>query len=243
MKEKEINLAYEDILRIASGRDSEGIPRSVGSLQLDKILSKTEVEPVKDIFLKDAVYKIYVSGGAAIITLDLPPEALGLYHKISKLCETWVEEIDQPSDEQLTLLIMPYTLAGQIILVFNQMMFVDSYKYQNDKHQTCYKIILGFDNEASYVIETDQIDYKSIQNEITLELKRYESQIDDEIQQAIEEEREAREQENLVDQQMQQFINKPLVEKNRQDNVEDTENIRFREDEEQFRFVEDKEEL
>lgn len=160
MEKRELELPLELILKIASGRDSDGIPRSASAIGIEKVLNEKETETVTDLFMEDAVTNIYQSGGAAVLTFDFKYNALGIYRKCKQLCEEWLKE--QTEGCQFSTTVAPYTLTGQIILIFTQLMFTDGYEYKNEQNQPVYRLILGFDHTATIVLETNQIDYAQI---------------------------------------------------------------------------------
>jgi len=240
MEKKKLELPLELILKIASGRDSDGIPRSASAIGIEKILNETETEVVSELFLEDAVTSIYQSGGAAVLTFDFKYNALGVFRKCKQLCEDWIKK---PSEGcQFSITVAPYTLAGQIILIFTQLMFVDGYEYKNKQNQPIYRLILGVDHTATIVLETDQIDYAQIQFEITEELKRYEEDIDEQLAKVAEEQEKLRKQENLMNLELQQRLNNPLDEipdDEKDESYINDEKVRFVDENSSFRFTED----
>lgn len=242
MEKKELELPLELILKIASGRDSDGIPRSASAIGIEKILNETETEVVTDLFLEDAITSIYQSGGAAVLTFDFKYNALGIFRKCKQLCENWLNKTSE--NYQFSITVAPYALSGQIILIFTQLMFADGYQYKNDQNQPVYRLILGFDHTATIVLETDQIDYSQIQFEITEELKRYEEDMDEQLAKIAEEQEQLRKQENQMNLELQQRLNNPLDEipddeKDKSDITGET--VRFVDENSSFRFTDDQE--
>ena len=89
-------------------------------------------------------------------------------------------------------------------------------------------------------METEDIDYNKIQVKIAEELRYYEDQIDSDISEALEEEKLAKEQENIMDLEMQERLNNPIdILLDREDYEEEHSSVRFVEDGKTVRFNEE----
>lgn len=236
MKNKKIELTWQNITEVASGKGSSGLPRSAATLAIDQVISDNETTPVQEVFLDSAIINIHSSGGAAVVVADFPYEKRGFYRKSKSIAENWLKDINLPSEkEQLSLCITPLALEGQVFLFYTQLMFVDGYEYKGN----C-RLILGFDNTATFAIETEDIDYNKIQVKIAEELRYYEDQIDSDISEALEEEKLAKEQENIMDLEMQERLNNPIdILLDRESCEEEHSSVRFVEDGKSVRFNEE----
>lgn len=238
MKEKQVS--WLDLLTIASGADMDDLPRSAGTLAIDRIVSETEAVTDEELFLEMGVFSIHSSGGAAVVTVDFPSDKTFVYRKAKRMCENWLNHLNDESSEnnQLSLCIVPYALEGQLVVVYNQLIFVDGYESERNQH----RLILTFDNNATTALETEDIDYNAIQLRITEELRAYEQQIDEQIAQLIEEEKNLKEEENIVAEEMKNKLNNPL-EHNREIALEifGSKNVQFKDEDSRVRFVEDDE--
>lgn len=241
MENKEYTLPLELILKIASGRDSDGIPRSASAMAVERIISEKETENIAELFLEDAVVHIHQSSGASVLTFDFKYNALGLYRKCKAMCDQWM--VEKSTDKQFSVTIAPFVLTGQIILIYTHLMFVDGYSYKNVQNQNVYRLILGFDNDGSYTLETREIDYARIQSEITDELKHYEDDIDEQIERIKEEEQKLKDNENQLKMNVQETLNHPLQnlmdEEARTSVHKNEDGIRFVEDNNNIRFTEE----
>lgn len=239
MEEKYVS--WLDLLTVSSGVDADGLPRSAGTLAIDRVTSKKEAVTEEELFLEMGSISIYSSGGAAVITVDFPSDKTFVYRKGKRMCENWLKYMndEKSKNKQFSLCIVPYVLEGQILIIYNQLMFVDGYELENNLH----RLILVFDNGSTMALEAEGIDYNAIQMQITEELRAYEQQVDEEIAQLTEEENRIREEENIVAKEIQEKLNNPL----KQEEVVQTEtfrsdNRRFGDDEKRIRFVEDDQE-
>lgn len=224
-----IYIAVEDIIKITNGCDEVGQPNAAASLSIDRIFSDN-VKNVQSQVLDQAVINLYISGGAAVVKADFGYLSRPSYKNCRKICNDWLEMINQRGNERLSLVIVPYKLGGQIVLYFDQLVYCDGYDDDNQSH-----LILVFDNESSFIMETDSIDYEKIKNEIEIELRRYEEDIDAEIEEAINEEKAAKQQENALDQKIKAELNHPL-EKIMESN---SDGKRVSEENQQVRFVDE----
>lgn len=227
MNEQETTLSVQEIIQLASGKDSGGSPRSAASLSID-LIDQAEMDCLQEEVLDQALFQIHMSGGAVAITADFPVLSRASYLRSLDLCQGYLSSLEDPAhdQEQLSMTVVPFLLEGQIVLHFTQLVFCDGY----DKDGYL-RLILVFDNLASSFMETDQVDYAAIHRDIDLELKRYEEEIDDEIEQALEEEKEAKRQENLIEQRMKERLNHPFskqgINPEKQRESEESPNVRF----------------
>lgn len=224
-----INISIEDIIKLTNGCDEVGQPNAAASLSIDLMLPE-EVKNIQSQVLEQAVIHLHISGGAAVVKADFGYLSRSPYQKCLNICNEWLKTINQPGDERLSLVIVPYTLSGQIVLCFDQLVFCDGYDDGNQSH-----LILVFDNESSYIMETDSIDYEKIKNEIEIELRRYEEDLDAEIEEAIREEQEIKKQENALEKRIKEDLNHPLdriMESN-------SDSKRVTEENQQVRFVDE----
>ena len=202
-----MTLTIEEILEAAKGTDPDGSPRSAASLSVDRV-DGSHAECLREEMLEQAVFTLFISGGAAAVTADFPALSRGAYTRCLELCRGYLEQLRDPAHDRevLSLILVPFLLEGQVVLHFTQLVFCDGYEKDG-----VLRLILVFDNQACGLLETDQIDYEAIHREIDLELKRYEEEIDADIEQALEEEQEAKHQENQIDREMKERFRHPIT--------------------------------
>ena len=203
MSNNTIEINWDDVLEIASGKDEHGIAASAASLALDEIKPDKTLNNLKEIYLSDAILNIHSSGGCVIITADFPPISRKYAKESSDLCESWLEDLNCTSKDNqlLSLTVTPFLLEGQIFVIFNQLVFTDTYTMQYGYQ----RLILGFDNLATMPIESQDINYREIVAEMESELKRREEQIDEEIEELLEQKKELEEQNEYGDDIRQQL--------------------------------------
>lgn len=234
-----MELNWNDVIKIASGKDEDGIPRSGATLAVDKIIENNKLEKVKEVFLRDAVITCTLRGGVAAITMDFQQLSHIAFDQSVKISREWLENLDNSEfdDQKLTLTLVPYSLCGQVIVIFDGLSFMDSYSFTKD-NKTYYRLILVFDNQYTSGLVTDEIDYRQIQQKIAHDLERYEEQLDAELHEALEEERKAKEEENVLNMEMQKKLNNPLEHINKESRT--NENLREEaEEDSHYRFVEE----
>lgn len=237
VENKKIELNWDDVFKISSGKDVDGNTRSAAGIYLDKILNSTELENIKEVFLRDAIINIHVDGAVAIVTADFPPISHVAFTESQKAIAQYFQTLNEIEDfnQQLTMTVTPYALEGQIIIIFNHLIFSDGYE-RKEKHGKIYRLLLIFQNEATEGIVTDKINYNQISQQINTELERYEAQVDAELQEAIEEEKKAKQELNDFDKRMEEHFSNPFSEKYEKRN---NENIREDEESSNFRFTDD----
>lgn len=235
MNDNTLTLTVEDILETAKGTDPDGSPRSAASLSVD-LVDGSHADCLREEVLEQAVFGLSISGGAAVITADFPALSRGAYTRCLELCRDYLGQLKDPAHDRevLSLILVPFLLEGQVVLHFTQLVFCDGYEKEG-----ALRLILAFDNQACGILETDQIDYEAIHREIDLELRRYEEEIDADIEQALEEEKEAKRQENQIDRDMKERLRHPLAQ---QEQERDPAKQRESEEHPNVRFTDDREE-
>ena len=235
-----VEIQLSDLFRLASGKNQEGDPRSATTLAIDKI-NGNKSEKVKEVFLKNAITSFCVAGGCAVAIVDFPQNEYASFEVTKRLYESWFTKEIKDEDMEISLTVVPFSLAGQIVLFFTNLAFADNYQLVVN-NQKVYRVILCFDNNSTMVMTTDEIDYLHIYSEINLELKRMEEEIDNDIDQAIEEEREALKQMNEIDLGFKEELNNPLRMTN-QKGMNDDERMKAAEEAQKIRFVDEEENM
>lgn len=235
-----IEIPWNDLFRISSGKNSDGYPRSAATLAIDKIVDN-KPEKIKEVFLKNAIISFCVSGGCATIIVDYPQTEYASFQATKNMYESWFTKEILDEKKELSLTVVPFALAGKVVLLFTNLVFADNYQFMIEK-QKINRIIFCFDNNSTAVATTDEINYMHLYNDIKLELKRMEDEIDSEIDNAIEEEREALAQMNEIDLTFKKQLNDPLNFSNDRLITED-EKVKKAEKAQKVRFVEEKENM
>ena len=175
-----------ELYDIASGRDSTNTPYSIGSL--NRMIEKNgKYEMIDFCDTNEAEININASGGCVVITIDFPKNMLNAWKNANRIASEWLKNVNNPNmdNQSCTLLVVPYLLSGRIQIIFNEMCFSDSYESKN-----FYRLILGFDNYATNVTEDDDADIEDLVLGLKAELKRREDELDAEILEAEEKEKE-----------------------------------------------------
>ena len=237
----EIELPWQDIFHIASGTDSEGNPNASAALSLDEIVSEDQVKNRKQVFLKNAVLGIHVSGGCAALQIDFPKNSTFYYRQAWKLCSDWINRVNAGEENQQTLSItvVPHAFYGQIFFLFHQLVYFDGHPV-GEKN----RLILAFDNQQSVAVKTDAIDYDQILQQADMLLAQEEEALDQEIS-ALREEKEQLENSNPFADQIDHMMEHTPVETTGALETGNTNDDRFRYDrqEDPFRFFDSKEEV
>lgn len=196
-------IRFDQIISLSNGVDESGIACSSASLSLDQIKDDgDDVNNKKDVFLKDAELNTYFSGGCLVVEATLPSTSTFEYTSIVALCNEWFGIAQKEKDLIISMTMVPYRLMGEVILLFSGLAYFTSYK-DMDK----YKCIFCFDNEATQVFVTDEIDYKAIALEVEEELKDEENKLVEEIAEVENETKEIEKNNNMYAQYVKDNIN------------------------------------
>lgn len=185
-------IEYNDLLYITEGHDRNGFPLAAGALQIDEIYSETESKQIDYIYLRNGVYHIRAYGGCAVVTVDIPPEDAQCTKAAAKLCEKWFAEIENPEydNQLLSLVVTPLIAEGMINLVFQQLVWFDTYK--KDRQQ---RIVFAFNGNATGMVVSDEINFRQMIAEAKETVLQKENELRESIVEA-EMEKEAYEREN-----------------------------------------------
>lgn len=166
--EKIKDVSLLQLFEVASGIDEANQPLSDGAISLDLIKSPTDVENINESVLTDAVFNIHASGGCVVVTADIQKKYRLAHSSTMEICSEFIANVNDPEKdmEMLTLTLVPRLLEGSTYLTFGNIVFADSYEMEN-----YYRIIMAFDNAATNVIVTDEIDYNGIKEEIVREFE------------------------------------------------------------------------
>lgn len=206
MSENQESLNWDDVIKIASGKDELGLPVSSASISVDEIEADEEtLKTLQNIYLEGAILNIHASGGCVIITADFPQIARGSCKEVIELCNKWLENLENPDfdNQMLYLTLVPHLLEGSVFVIFNQLVYVDSYMTDVAGVQ---RVIFCFDNTATMPVESEDINYRAIIAEMEAELQRRDDQLENEIQELLEQKAEL-EKENIYGDQLREDMN------------------------------------
>ena len=165
---------WKKIMYLSNGTDTNGVALSSGFIAIDQIISKSELRTLKNLPIMDGIFQIHSSGGCAVITIDIPGKSKGIALQIKKMCDEWIESLDNPEfdDRILTLTITPVLLQGYLYLVYNQLVYAEIMDID-----TGVKLILGFDNTQTIPVQNEESNFYDIVMEEEQELRNQEEEI------------------------------------------------------------------
>ncbi len=187
----DIEITFSDIIKIADGIGVDGRTKSTGSLNINEIdgfkdmtqeelenIDESKVKTVKQIILTQSVFNIYVSGGCAVLDIDIPVQSGLEYRSVMDACSGWFNRAnDSKYDNQfLSFTLVPLLLGGQITIVFQELVY-----YSGIQTDEGFKVILCFDGNLTNCVQLEGVDVKSINMAIAEEIRLEEEQLDMEI--------------------------------------------------------------
>ena len=197
---EKFKITFNDIVKVANGRDETDAPCSSATLSIDEI-EENETKNIQEVFFKEAEINLFYSGGCIVCQADFPITSSFEYHQALNMCKDWMIHMPENMDNNklLSLTLVPHLLMGEIILFFNELVYYSG--HQVDK---CFRLILCFNNESTQVFETEDIDYEEIIKNVNLELNEEENQILEEIEEIEKETKDIENENNIYN----QFIQK-----------------------------------
>ena len=175
-----MNITWDEIMHVANGVDEDGYPRSAANIIVYRA-DNEEVSLDNQCFLKGAEINLYAKGACAVLTADFNASHYVDYQQCKKICITYLMQEER---ENLSVILVPLLLKGNIFVVFHNLFFADGYK--DDKN---YRLILCFECNDVQIVENTDIDYDQISFEVLSEVKRLDAQYEMELSEAIEEEK------------------------------------------------------
>lgn len=173
-------ITWDEIIYVVNGADEDGNPRSAANIIIYRA-DNEEISLENQCFLKGAELNLYAKGACAVLTADFNVSHYVDYQQCKKMCITYLMQEDR---KELSVILVPLLLKGNIFAVFHDLVFADGYK--DDKN---YRLILCFECSDVQIIENTDIDYEQISFEALSEVKRLDVQYEMELSEAIEEEK------------------------------------------------------
>ncbi len=198
-----IELSYGDVVRIASGTNELGAPNSGAILSIDQIISEDKVNNIQNVIFKDAEINIFTSGGCVVVESLFPMDSTLEYNRAIDVCSDWLMKVyreENENNEVLTLTVAPIDLEGQIVIMFDGLVYFNGHNCQNHKK----KLVLCFDNDMTNVFQADDIDYMELVKEVEHELQKEEQEMDEKIEELREEARLLNSEQNLYEKHIQE---------------------------------------
>ena len=178
MDKENVQVGFEDIIRLSNGLDNYGYPRSAATISVDKVINEEDTENISNVELTGAEINIFSSGGCAIVQVDFPPTSLFAFNKSKDMCDEWFNNFKENVEDNkfLMMTIIPSSLIGQLILMYNNLVY-----YQVNELPKGNRLVLAFDNNATQVLESEGFDYIEIINAVNSELREEEEELNNEL--------------------------------------------------------------
>lgn len=178
---------WEDFAAVISGVDELGTPISTASLSLDNKL-EDNLEERGTVFFSNPVMDFYVRGGAAVAEVQFPKNLRNEAESCIRLCERYFNEMREYPSQEINMLIVPTNFNGEVVAIFSGLVYVT--RAYTDELCT---VILVFDHTDSIILKTDEIDMAVIKARVDSEIKRMEDDLEEQIQLALDEQKEIQE--------------------------------------------------
>ena len=173
-----MELKWTEISKAINGTDVNGFPLAAGTLAVDEITEGRAIT-LRNVTLTNAIFHIYASGGCAVITAIMPES-----HEVKaleKICCEWLKNLDNPvnDNQYLTMTIIPILFAGKLSLLYNQLLYFDTYQTADGV-----KIVLAFDNTNTALFIDENMDMQSVELEVIAALEKEEQELVESIHEA-----------------------------------------------------------
>lgn len=174
-------IILEDILDLCVGQQADGSLMAGSSIALF-CLTKDGQPLMKRHVAINIPLEIHCVGGSVTIAIEFTTQDRVKFINATKICMEWLND-DSEDAGYLTFTAVPLTLQGQISVILQNLAYCDFYQ----KNNTINRLILVFDNTATTLYATDDIDYEEIKKQVEKEIELKEKELDDELSFYLEE--------------------------------------------------------
>ena len=100
---------------------------------------------------------------------------------LENICCEWLKNLDNPvnDNQYLTMTIIPILFAGKLSLLYNQLLYFDTYQTPDGV-----KIVLAFDNTNTALFIDENMDMQSVELEVIAALEKEEQELVESIHEA-----------------------------------------------------------
>lgn len=169
------DLILDDILKLCNGIKEDGSLMAGSSLAVF-IQTKDKKPLLKRNAEINVPLEIHCVGGCITIAAEFESKEHSKFINAIKVCNEWLS--DTSMDPGLfTLTIVPLLLQAKISLILQNLVYCDFYKKENNKQ----RLILTFDNNATALLASDDIDYEMIKAQVEKENEQREKELEDQL--------------------------------------------------------------
>lgn len=183
--QKTLDITIEDIFKVASGLLEDKSYASACSISINKQISEDDILTTKNVYINAPTY-FYCYRGCVTVVMDFGQREIANFNQATNVCLDYIKK----EDTLLLFNIVPLSLNGDIVIALTNLVYVDFYIREDHTR----RLILCFDNTATTLIGTDEIDVAKIREMAAYEVKKEQDDLDNEIA-ALDEEGERLEEE------------------------------------------------
>lgn len=198
---EEVELNFDDLLILSTGKDENGIPNSTAILSIEELVDGEKLKRRKEVVIDEGSFGYAIEGGCAVIEIVFDKQNTNQYKRVCDICDAWITNADSKEYENrlISLVIMPRVVEGQLVINLEGLVYYLGIAESDES-----RVILCFDNNRTNIFETD-IDYKEIQKQVELEIYSEEKELDIKIAET-ENEIKRLEEENYYDQNISNIV-------------------------------------
>lgn len=179
--DNQLNINYEDLLLVSSGVDDEGVPVSLATITIDKVVGDDEQYGEKTITLDKAVMNFFYSGGCLVIQADFASDGGYEYARAVAIMQEFLENANDAeyiNNHFFGVVVVPMFLAGQVTIVMQDLVYFTGMDLPDNEK----RLIMCFnDLESQVVYAGESVDMKEIENSLRAQIERQIARMDDEI--------------------------------------------------------------
>lgn len=193
-------LPWDQLLRLINGKDVNGFPLSASTLSIDEVLKgENKTITLKNTVMDEGAVTLYMSGGCIVAEISFNKGSRAQYEAARILSEGWMKDIESlDRDEQLlTMTITPVLMQGTFFLVLTDLTYACGFETADG-----YCLVLGFDNERTIPVISDEIDVEALIHEVDIEITKQMEEMRREIANAKSEEEKMNPYEDALREQM-----------------------------------------
>lgn len=168
-------IVLEDILDLCTGQQKDGSLMAGSSIAVF-----TQTKEGKPLLRRNAAVnvplEIHCVGGCLVIAAEFNMKDRAKFINATKVCMDWLADTSEDSG-LFTFTIVPLLLEAKVSVILQNIVYCDFYKKENDIN----RLILAFDNNATTLFGTEDIDYDQIKLQVEKEIEQKERDLDAEL--------------------------------------------------------------
>ena len=170
------------ILPLINGKDENDDAKAGCAMSLVEYGENIQPKSIQEIAINAEEIIIAENGGCAVVNIRLNKEDGFQYMQICNVLKQIERENENTNSERknektIVLVVAPLSLEGNISLAYTGLTYYEGFVEKNNL-----RVLMAFDNQQTEAYINEDINYKEIEQEVEIELRREEEELDLQIE-------------------------------------------------------------